>query len=233
MPVDRNRRVCPCHGHVAPDPGVWNDPMKRFEPPVETPHFLVSHDAQWPYADLKFYREYLEDEAQVTPKYERLSMLWGYFFHLVADNLWDHHIGRPTKDRFLAELERDSDFIWEVKRDWYGLDLHYVRHHTNGFYWRVFLKCEYRQDYLNFLKPEAINQRLEYIKTLYQRTDEEIETRLGNRPDKYLSEGEMNTFIEETTNQLIRIYQHLKLDKSDSRVYSSVLEMMRDLGELK
>jgi hypothetical protein len=219
-------------GNVAPDSGIWNEATQCFEPPVETTHFLISHEDQWPYADLKFYREYLKEEAKVTPDDERLALMWGYFFHLVADNLWDHHIGRLTKDRFSAEFESDPDFIWEVKRDWYGLDLHYVRHHPDAFYWRVFLKCEYRQDYLDFLTPEAINQRLEYINSLYQRTDEEIETKYGNRPDKYLSEEDMNTFIDETTNHLIGIYEHLKLDKSGSRSNFSALELMQDLGEL-
>ena len=38
--------------------------------------------------------------------------------------------------------------------------------------------------------------------------------------------GEMKAFIEETTNQFVRICQHLKLDSSGSFEYSSSLESM-------
>ncbi len=213
-------------GNVAPDSGIWNEDTKRFEPPVEDTHFLVSHDDQWPYADLKFYREYLAGAAKGTSDIGLLSMLWGYFFHLVADNLWDHHIGRPTRERFAVEFDKDPEFIWEVKRDWYGLDLHYVRTHPEALYWRVFLECEYRQDCLDFLAPEAINQRLEYIKTLYQRKDEKIEKNYGNRPDKYLVENEMNDFVDETTHQLFGIYHHLTLNTIGSLDCSSSLELL-------
>jgi len=213
-------------GSLAPDSGVWNEATKRFEPPVETTHFLISREAPWPYADLKFYREYLANGDPVGPDAGRSSFLWGYFFHLVADNLWYQRIARPTKARFAAEFASDPEFVWEVKRDWYGLDLQYVRSHPDAFYWRVFLQCEYRDDYVDFLPPEAVNQRLEFIKSLYRRTDDEFETRYGDRPKRYLSEGEMDAYLEEAAHQITRIYKHLSFEVGGPPHCSSSLELM-------
>jgi len=86
-------------GSVAPDSGVRNAKAEQFEPPVEVTHYLISREAQWPYADVSFYRQELVDGGAELDR-ERQSFLWGYYFHLVTDNLWDERVGRPTRGRF-------------------------------------------------------------------------------------------------------------------------------------
>jgi len=70
-----------------------------------------------------------------------------------------------------------------------------VRSRRDSIYWQVFLGCELRRTYLCYLPKEAVNQRVEYIQQLYQRTDDQIEEQYGRRPDKYLSESEMNRYL--------------------------------------
>ncbi len=215
-------------GNVAPDSGVPDIKWERFEPPAKVTHFRISGHGAWPMADLEFYRRYLVPVRRADREVKRLSFLLGYFFHLVTDNLWIHQIYRPTKARYTAEFEADPAFIWEVKRDWYGLDLHYVRAHPGTLFWRVFLESEYSEDYLDFMPGEAVRQRVEYIKALYQRRDEEIEKKYGQRPFKYLSEAEVDDFVESATQRLYLIHQCLWAGKASTAGYSSALELPLD-----
>jgi len=212
-------------GSVAPDSGIPDEKWETFNPPVEVTHFEVAGDAAWGMADLEFYRRYLAPLKLQNDIGKCFSFRLGYFFHLVADNLWAHQIAGPTRARFAAEFDADPDFGWEVKRDWYGIDLHYVRTHPESIFWRVFLGCEYTESHLDFMPVEAIKQRLEYIKTLYQRTDEDIEKKYGQRPCMYLSEAEVDAFIGENTARLYGIYQHLWEEASDPGELSSALEL--------
>ena len=215
-------------GNIAPDSGIPDAKWEKFDPPSEVTHFRVSGNTYWPTADLEFYRRYLTSINPTGDK-ERFSFLLGYFFHLVTDNLWFHHIFRPTKARFAASFAADPQFIWEVKRDWYGLDFLFVREHPDSIFWRIFLDCQYTRDYLDFLPQKAIQQNLEHIKALYQRTDEEIEKRYGERPGIYLSSTEMDGFISYAAQRLFDAYQCVWESKADTSGFASVLEF--SLGE--
>jgi hypothetical protein len=212
-------------GNVAPDSGIPDETWETFNPPVEVTHFEVSVDGIFRMADLDFYRLYMAPLKHENHNRMCFSFRLGYFFHLVTDNSWAEQISRPTRERFAQDFEADPDFGWEVKRDWYGIDLHYVRTHPESIFWRVFLGSEYTQEYLDFMPIEAVQLRLEYIKKLYQRTDEEIERKYGQRPCKYLSEDEVDDFIRANTERLHGIYRHLWEEEGDTADRSSALEL--------
>jgi hypothetical protein len=151
-------------GNIAPDSGIPDENWESFTPPPKVSHFATADDPLSTPADLEFYRSYLAPLEEINPDEERFSFLLGYFFHLVTDNLWAQKIGRPTHTRFAAEFEADPKFIWEVKRDWYGLDFVYLYEHPDSLFWRVFLDCAHTEDYFDFMPPEAVAQRIEYIK---------------------------------------------------------------------
>lgn len=115
----------------------------------------------------------------------------------MTDNLWALKIGRPTHRKFLAQFEADKDFIWEVKRDWYGLDFEYVRSQPQALFWRVFVPACFDGDYLDFMPLHAIQQRVDYIKAFYQRTDDEVEKWYIQYPGLYLTQAEMDAFVAE------------------------------------
>ncbi len=194
-------------GNVAPDSGVPDENWENFDPPPAVTHFQVTGDKRS--ADLEFCRRYLAPLRAAPRDAARFSFLLGYFFHLVTDNLWFERIGMPTLARFAAEFEADPRFIWQVKRDWYGLDFAYVRSRPDSLFWTVFLGCEYEDSYLDFLPAEAVRRNLEYIKTFYQRTDEEVEVWYIQRPGLYLSEAEMDGFVHGATETLHSIYTRL------------------------
>jgi hypothetical protein len=217
-------------GSIAPDSGIPDENWEKFTPPKEVSHFIVpSDDDPWRIVDLDFYRRYLLPMHWPGADAARVSFFLGYFLHLVTDNLWNRQIGRPTVTRFKAEFEADSKFIWEVKRDWYGLDFIYLRDHPESLFWRVFLDCEYTRDYqLAFMPAEGLRRQVDYIKTYYQRRDEKVQA-LYERPYIYLSQAEMDRFVEETTQRLYRIYQLLWEEGVDISDFSSALELLSDM----
>ena len=112
-----------------------------------------------------------------------------------------------------------------MKRDWYGLDLEHVRKNPESIYWLTFIPAEYQEDYLEFMSQEAIQQRIQHIKELYQRTDDEIEEWYGRRPELYLSRVEMDKFIEMATMILYEIYEILFVHNTETAGLLSALEM--------
>ena len=197
-------------GSVAPDSGIPDEKWETFTPPTEVTHFGNSVKPQRSLADMEFYRLHLRP-LRGRPEIGLISFRMGYFFHLITDNLWSRKIGVPTKQRHAAEFAADKDFIWEVKKDWYGLDFIYVRDHPDCLFWRVFLNAQPQMGGLDFLLPEGVRRGVEHIQQYYQRTDNEIQE-FYKRPYIYLSRAEADGFVEESTAQLARIYKRLWID---------------------
>jgi hypothetical protein len=212
-------------GNVAPDSGIPDENWENFNPPPQISHYQDPEQERWAIADLDFYRNYLSAGSETRKDLKKYSFLFGYFLHLVTDNLWADRIARPTMEKFKEELEADPKFIWQVKRDWYGLDFEHVRQNSDSIYWHTFLSAEYNESYLAFMPREAIQQRIQHIKELYQRTDEEIEEWYGNRPDLYLSKDEMDDFIQFATRITNDIYESLFVDSKEIADLRSAIEL--------
>jgi hypothetical protein len=193
-------------GNIAPDSGIPDENWENFKPPPEVTHFQNPASPTRDLADLDFYRQHLQPLRQAAYAPACFSFRWGYFCHLVVDNLWSYEIGRPTKARFPEQFAADSKFIWEVKEDWYGLDFIYVRDHPNSLFWRVFLDAKISETGFDFLPIEALQQRITYIQEYYQRQDEEIQA-LYRRPYIYLSQAEMDRFVALAAGRLDSIYR--------------------------
>jgi hypothetical protein len=209
-------------GNIAPDSGIPDEKWEKFTPPSEVTHFKVSKETLYPLADLEFYRRYMERFHSPDSRPDQYSFLLGYFFHLVTDNSWDEIISQPTYKRFKTRFDADRTFIWEVKKDWYGLDFEHVRDHPDSLYWRIFLHCSYPINYLDFLLPEGVRQVIKHIQTYYRQRDEHALERL-NHPRIYLTMPEVDAFVETITSRLYEIYQKLQtVDVNTSRYYSSL-----------
>ena len=193
-------------GNIAPDSGIPDEKWEKFNPPPDVTHFKRSKSVHKDIADLDFYRDYL---AKIPPDdIPRFSFRLGYFFHLITDNLWTIQVGKPTQERFPEQFAADDKFIWEVKKDWYGLDHIYVREYPDCLYWRIFLAANPASADLAFLPPEAITRHLGFVKKYYQMEDDEIKEMM-KRPKGYLSKEEMDYFVEDAAEQIFRIHQIL------------------------
>ncbi len=196
-------------GNIAPDSGIPDENWENFDPPSIMTHFL-SPEKDWiGSADIDFYQQHLSG-VDISER-ERFSFRLGYFFHLITDNLWRTHIYRPTQERFAEDFSADPKFISKVKKDWYGLDLAYVRDHPECIFWRIFLDAEPDACDLNFLPIKAVRQQLEYIKNFYSEYEKEIEE-FYFPPYVYLTQNEVDDFVGETTQRLHRIYQAIWVD---------------------
>jgi hypothetical protein len=211
-------------GSIAPDSGIPDGRWEKFDPPPEVTHFGNFPGARSRLADLEFYRLHLLPLRDGSNS-DWLSFRLGYFFHLVTDNLWSLKIGQPTTQTWAVQFAADKDFIWEVKKDWYGLDFIYVRDHPRCLFWDVFLGARPETGGLDFLPLEALRQRLEYIQQDYQRTDESVQSAY-NRPYIYLSAATAQTFVTETSAQLVRIYTYLWLHGASTDGLVTALDLI-------
>jgi hypothetical protein len=210
-------------GNIAPDSGIPDEKWEKFDPPPWVTHFGLQGSPQHKLADLEFYRRYLLPLRR-APDPGPVSFRLGYFFHLVIDNLWSTQIGLPTKQRFAAEFAADKNFIWEVKKDWYGLDFLYVHSHPDSLFWRVFLHARAETGGLDFLPLEAVRQRVAYIQEYYQSTGKELQNAY-NRPYIYLPQSEMDRFVDEASARLSRIYQYLWTEGVSTDGFVSALDL--------
>ena len=216
-------------GSIAPDSGIPDEKWENFDPPTEITHFQSPQKQRRNCQDLEFYRKYLKGEAWSSNHKERNSYYLGYFFHLIVDNLWSKNISRPTKELFehqySEDFENKREFFGEMKRDWYGLDFVYLHNHPTSFFWNVFIDSEVTSTYLDFLPLEALKQRVEYIKTFYQRKDEAIDN-LFSRPFKYLSSERVNGFVEEVSQTMLQVYQLIWVEDMEVGECENALELL-------
>ena len=194
-------------GNIAPDSGIPDANWEKFNPDPKITHFS-GRSISPQIADLDFYNLYLLPLKDQPLDAATFSFRLGYFFHLVTDNLWSVNIGNPTHEKYAAQFAADPKFIGEVKEDWYGQDFIYVMNHPGCLFWTVFLAAEPDTAGLDFLPLEAVRQRVEFIKTFYQRRDEEIQKAIA-RPMVYLSAEEMDRFVETASSKLRAVYDHL------------------------
>lgn len=213
-------------GNIAPDSGVADEQFLNYDPPPKVTHYKPDGDAEEGLVseDLSFYRDYLAAiNSSVEP--QKFSFLLGYFFHLITDNLWAFHIYRPAKEKWLADFEDKPAFIQAMRADWYGLDFIYVRDHPDSFYWKVFLDSQYTEEYLTHFPEGAIQARIDYIKEMYQKTDEGVQE-MYKRPYDYLSKEEMDQFIEDAVAALEKIYRVIWEEKVDLTGFDSGLGLL-------
>ncbi|MFX0030363.1 MAG: zinc dependent phospholipase C family protein [Candidatus Hermodarchaeota archaeon] len=198
-------------GNIAPDCGLPNDDWSAFTPPKEISHFasdntsdfLETTTEKFILSDVEFYSKYLEDSDIISGKKDR-SFLFGYFIHLITDNLWNYYIMKPLKEKYLSKLQNNQNFIWEVKKDWYDLDKIYITENKDSLFWTDFLKAEYEYHILDFFPEEGVQRQLKFIKRIYQISNEEY-SQLLNKKFVYLKKNEMDSFIQNSTDVILEI----------------------------
>jgi hypothetical protein len=210
-------------GNVAPDSGKPDERWEHFTPPTTVTHFLSSNGQHHDCADLQFFRQCVLPLRPISDL-NLFSFRLGYFFHLITDNLWSIKIGRPMQEKYQSQFAADRDFIWEVKKDWYGLDFLHLRDHKDCIFWRVFCTAQPEHGGLDFLVPESLAWSVEHIQKYYQQTGEEIQ-KAYNRPYIYLSQAEADQFVREATNSLLRIYQYLWQEQAPADGFASALDL--------
>ena len=217
-------------GNVGPDCGLPNKDWSAFTPPKEISHFATNKmnnflglkTDKFILSDIKFFTEYLGGHDIISFQGDR-SFLLGYFVHLITDNLWNYYIMKPLKENYLKELQKNLNYIWNVKRDWYDLDKIYITEKKESLFWTDFLEAEYNEDFLECLPREGVQRQLEFIKKFYQISKEEY-LRISNKEFVYLEKKEMDSFIQNSTNVILEVIKQIIEKKFEFNEKTSVLD---------
>ena len=198
-------------GNIAPDSGLPNADWTKFDPPKEVSHFLASPESgEFGVEDLRFHSSYL---AGLSPDIERrtYSFLLGYYTHLLCDRLAMLKIGFPSTQIY-QELFQDKPEVeaWDIiKGDWYALDQRYVRDHPNCLFWRIFLPSPIPVSPLPFVRQEAFEHQIQYIRKFYSQPSSEW---VLDRPYPYLNENVMSLFVDQASDLVVRVLSLLETE---------------------
>jgi len=181
-------------GNIGPDSGLPNEDYSRFDPPKSVTHFLDENKRDHPASKISsslFYDNHLQNDIT--------DYKIGYYAHLITDVRWSILLVNQRKENpdLYKQLKEDPSFIWEIKKDWYGLDFKYV-YEINSDIFNEFMTIKAVPDHLDYFPKGALDIQLKNIQNYY--SDK------GQWPQGqgiYLKEKEMDTFVEETALYII------------------------------
>ena len=178
-------------GNIAPDCGKPNEDWSKFDPPSNVTHWK---DENKNIEASLFCRKYL---SSYTNNLE-YSFLLGYYTHLLTDIEWFSYIDSIKEhNEHYHRLEKEPEFIWTIKKDWYDLDHLYFRNNPKCIFWTIFRHITKFPDYLDYLPSGAIIDRIKYITDFYGDPPENLD-----RKYKYLTMNEMEIFLKSTIDIL-------------------------------
>ena len=220
-------------GNVAPDSGVPDVNWETFNPPSEVTHFRAPAGARYKFADMAFYHTYILHERDLSRDKQKQSFLYGYFYHLVTDNLWNMLVTEPTYRRYQDRFTEDPKFIWTVKKDWYGLDFVYLSEHPNWHTWKTFQTIEYLRSMIDIIPKEAVRQKIEHIKNFYGKPKEQVDAAIEEMPAEYLVHEQLEIFVETATRKLLAVANVLgdPSEKGHSKYMQSALQLLPEIKE--
>lgn len=214
-------------GNIAPDAGVPDENWKHFDPPPNVTHYSSGKNHRGRYIrDLDYYRQFDDALAPGSPDARQRAFLLGYFFHLLTDRLFDAYIwSLPGPDiRSLSEVDR-KQLIKTIREEWQSIDQIYVRDHPEAFFWTVFVDALYAGDYLPFLPAAAIQTRVELLQDIYQRKDARAQALYALKLE-YFSSHLISDFVQQTSQELYTIYDHIWNQRVDLGQQDSALFLL-------
>lgn len=188
-------------GNIGPDSGVPNESWTSFKPPKAITHWLGKDAQSGKYINGTkidaegFYQQYIEKKIELLEDKER-SFLLGYYVHLLTDIEWSkmHRLKQENEIEYKERLEKDSNFISEVKQDWYGLDFSYIRKHKHNVFNTKYLNIGSVDDYIDYFPEGAFTLQMKYIQNFYQTKEEDYKP-----TGRYLTMKEMNMFVKQSS----------------------------------
>lgn len=96
---------------------------------------------------------------------------------------------------YSKRLQKDANFIWEVKQDWYGLDFEYIKEKKDNVFSTKFIRIQNINDYIDYFPKGAFTLQIKYIQEFYQTKGKEF-----NPTGRYLTSFEMDRFVKVTSS---------------------------------
>lgn len=188
-------------GNIGPDSGVPNEDWSNFDPPKKVTHWTDENgraNAQ------DFWDKYLSSSEAANDR-DRYSFNIGYYVHLLTDFEWSGMAEKKMMENLYKEgLDKNPNFIWTIKKDWYGLDFLYLSKHPECIFYKLFMNIKEVPDYLDYFPAGAFERQVNYITGFYLGENEETKDNFV-----FLTEKEMDKFVSDAT----KIIDHRLSDK--------------------
>lgn len=200
-------------GNLGPDCNQANEDWSEFEPPKNITHWFNENkkiDSE------KFYNLYL---IQGYENREKESFLIGYYTHLLSDIEWSKMMEKQKKNSDIYDnFKTDKKLIWKVKKDWYDLDHLYFKNNKESIFYRVLKYIDEFPEYLEYFPERAIVTKLKYIIKFYDTFEGNLK-----REYKYLTEKEMDRYVDVTTKVIVRIFNNRGIAMSQKLTSSNIV----------
>ena len=97
-------------------------------------------------------------------------------------------------------FEKDPNFIWKIKEDWYGQDFDYLKEHEQSLFFTCFQCLKEVKDYLDYFPRSAFTERFKYIREMYL-------TNYENHKKEYiyLSKNEMDKYVDDASENIYKL----------------------------
>lgn len=186
-------------GNLAPDSGVPNEDWSAFTPPSTVSHFKTGEKKADPEA---FATKYFTQDQRREYSARSYGFYLGYLTHLLTDFLWSHRIATPSfREHIGGKPPYRGTLVETIKADWYDLDFKYLRDHPGCRAFRVYLGAVgFENIYMKEFSAEAFENRRQYITEFYLQGRENLD-----REYRYLTEAEMDAFVERATQEILDI----------------------------
>lgn len=176
-------------GNIGPDCGEPNEDWSQFTPPSSITHWSVSGKKSEINPEA-FYDRYLGEYKSLDKK--KFSFYIGYYLHLLTDVEFTKLVAAAKFEKYAKEFEKDKNFIWTMKEDWYDIDHLYLRNHPDFYIFKVFSQIkEFPNEYLEYYSQTAMIKQIKYITDFYQSFEGNLE-----REYPYLAPQETEDFID-------------------------------------
>ena len=172
-------------GNIAPDCGVF-DENGILTPSKKITHWLTEQiimDAEG------FRAKHLSEDDS------RYCFYLGYYFHLITDNEWmTLYRKKKEEPQYVEGFEKYPNFTSIMKEDWYGQDQLYLLRNPNCVFFTKFAKIDnISNQYFSEFNENIFTNKVKEITEYYQNNQVD-----EHRVFKYLSQEEMDSFVEKT-----------------------------------
>lgn len=191
-------------GSVAPDCGYGKkDSEGEFTPPPRITHWSPSGNK----TDCR-YKDFREKYLIPNCGKNSYSFYLGYYVHLLTDIMWSSQIYLRSRSKYSEEFEKDDNFLSVIKNDWNDLDFKYHRDNPNMKSYKILDRVEKVCDYLPYYENGQLTAQVKSIADYYRRGTANAEL---DREYKYLTENEVNSFVEAASELISKDVTNKKL----------------------
>lgn len=186
-------------GSIAPDSGIPDEACRVYNPPKEVTHFSSKVEGKREIHLEAFFEKYLAPSKIITRSDNTRSFLWGYYFHLIADQVWIEQHFIPNKKKYEAEQHEGKDFIDFMREEIFALDFLYLQKNGNEII-QKFKDIKLDLNFFNEFEPSYIYECQQKIVDYYEKNQYSLD-----REYKYYDLEKIERFVAQVSQKCIDV----------------------------